>query len=229
MFEAFVHAIFWPFFLGGLVGLMSISNPLSKIPLFVSLTGEMSERERRETARKACLYGFAILTFTLFFGVFILEAFGISYGALRIAGGLTVALLGYRMLFGYGYAGLTVKGGKGNIAVFPLALPAISGPGAIAVVIGISTEIAELKTATLKAVAMGLVIHQMGGWDADKARAAFAIPPEFTPMAMIAIGYQAEPDTIDDPEVKKKELTPRARKPLAERFFEGGWGKGVTG
>jgi multiple antibiotic resistance protein len=90
--------------------------------------------------------------------VFILEAFGISYGALRIAGGLTVALLGYRMLFGYGYAGLTVKGGKGNIAVFPLALPAISGPGAIAVVIGISTEIAELKTATLKAVAYGAAV-----------------------------------------------------------------------
>ena len=158
MFEDFVHAIFWPFFLGGLVGLMSISNPLSKIPLFVSLTGEMSERERRETARKACLYGFAILTFTLFFGVFILEAFGISYGALRIAGGLTVALLGYRMLFGYGYVGLTSKGGQRNIAVFPLALPAISGPGAIAVVIGISTEIAELKTATLKAVAYGAAV-----------------------------------------------------------------------
>jgi hypothetical protein len=46
---------------------------------------------------------------------------------------------------------------------------------------------------------------------------------------MIAVGYQAEPDTIDDPEVKKKELTPRARKPLAERFFEGGWGKPYEG
>jgi multiple antibiotic resistance protein len=153
MFENFVHAIFWPFFLGGLVGLLSISNPLSKIPLFVSLTGEMSERERRVTARTACLYGFAILAFTLFFGVFILEAFGISFGALRIAGGLTIALLGYRMLFGYGYVGLTSKGGQRNIAVFPLALPAISGPGAIAVVIGISTEIAELKTAVNQLVA----------------------------------------------------------------------------
>ena len=146
MFEDFVHAIFWPFFLGGLVGLMSISNPLSKIPLFVSLTEDMPERERRAVARKACLYGFALLTFTLFFGVFILGAFGISYGALRIAGGLTVALLGYRMLFGDGYAGLTLKGKRKNVAVFPLALPAISGPGAIAVVIGVSTEIAEMKT-----------------------------------------------------------------------------------
>ena len=80
----------------------------------------------------------------------------------------------------------------------------------------------------LQATAMGLMVHQMGGFDADKARAAFDIPADYSPMAMIAIGYQAEPDTIDDPEVKKKELAPRARKPLAEKFFEGGWGKGVT-
>jgi multiple antibiotic resistance protein len=154
MFEAFVHAIFWPFFLGGLVGLLSISNPLSKIPLFVSLTDDMSARERAIVARKACFYGFAMLTFTLFFGVFILEAFGISFGALRIAGGLTIALLGYRMLFGYGYVGLTAtRGQQRNIAVFPLALPAISGPGAIAVVIGISTEIAELKPTVNQVVA----------------------------------------------------------------------------
>ena len=161
MFDDFVHAVFWPYFLGGLVGLMSISNPLSKIPLFVSLTSDMSQRERAKVARRGSLYGFAMLVFTLFFGVFILEAFGISHGALRIAGGLTIALLGYRMLFGYGYVGLTAQGGKRNIAVFPLALPAISGPGAIAVVIGISTEIAELKTAALKAVAYGATATSM--------------------------------------------------------------------
>jgi multiple antibiotic resistance protein len=153
MFESFVHAIFWPYFLGGLVGLMSISNPLSKIPLFVSLTDDMPARERHAVARRACLYGFVMLTFTLFFGVFILEAFGISYGALRIAGGLTIAVLGYRMLFGHGYVGLTSTGAKRNIAVFPLALPAISGPGATAVVIGFSTEVAELKRGVEQAVA----------------------------------------------------------------------------
>ena len=79
----------------------------------------------------------------------------------------------------------------------------------------------------LQAVAMGLIIHQMGGWDAEKARAAFSIPPEYTPMAMIAVGYQASPDILDD-ETKAKELRPRGRKPLAERFYEGGWGKGVA-
>src|SRR5262245_5179529 len=158
MFETYVHKLFWPYLLGGLIALMSISNPLSKIPLFVSLTEEMTDEERALIARKASLYGFAMLTFTLFFGVFILEAFGISSGALRIAGGLTIALVGYRMLFGHGYVGVSSTGVRRNIAVFPLAFPAISGPGAIAVMIGISTEIAELKAAINQSIAYAATV-----------------------------------------------------------------------
>ena len=78
----------------------------------------------------------------------------------------------------------------------------------------------------LQGAAMGLAVHQMGGFDAAKARAAFAIPEDYTPMAMIAVGYQASPDVLDD-ETKAKELKPRARKSVAERFFEKGWGKAV--
>ena len=80
----------------------------------------------------------------------------------------------------------------------------------------------------LQAAELGLMVHQMGGFDADKARAAFSIPAEYTPMAMIAVGYQADPDILDE-ETKKKELAPRMRKPIGERFFEGGWGKGYAG
>src|SRR6185436_2995359 len=72
----------------------------------------------------------------------------------------------------------------------------------------------------LQAVALGLNMHQMGGFDAAKAREAFQIPEEYTPMAMIAIGYQTSPDVLDD-ETKQKELRPRARKPIAQHFFEG--------
>jgi len=79
----------------------------------------------------------------------------------------------------------------------------------------------------LQALALGLIIHQMGGYDAEKARAAFDIPPEYTPMAMIAVGYQAEPEILDE-ETKAKELRPRTRKPLTDRFFERGWGKPVA-
>jgi len=79
----------------------------------------------------------------------------------------------------------------------------------------------------LQAVALGLIVHQMGGWDVDKARAAFDIPADYTPMAMIAVGYQTGPEILDE-ETKAKEMRPRARKPIAERFFEGGWGKGIA-
>ena len=79
----------------------------------------------------------------------------------------------------------------------------------------------------LQATALGLMVHQMGGFDADKVRAAFAIPADYTLMSMIAVGYGASPDVLDE-ETKAKELKGRGRKPLAERFFEGGWGKGVA-
>src|SRR6185295_19615918 len=62
----------------------------------------------------------------------------------------------------------------------------------------------------LQAAASGLMVHQMGGFDAEKARAAFDIPAEYTPMAMIAVGYQAAPEVLDE-ETKKKELVARAR------------------
>lgn len=79
----------------------------------------------------------------------------------------------------------------------------------------------------IQAAVLGLQAHQMGGYDAEKARAAFNIPAEYTPMGMIAVGYPASADVLDD-ETKAKELKPRGRKPLGERFFEGGWGKPIA-
>lgn len=88
------------------------------------------------------------------------------------------------------------------------------------------TGMASLSIA-LQALALGLAAHQMGGYDAEKARAAFAIPAEFTPMSMIAVGYQAGPEVLDD-ETRAKELKPRARRPLGEKFFRGAWGRGFA-
>ncbi len=75
----------------------------------------------------------------------------------------------------------------------------------------------------LQAVELGLATHAMAGFNADKARAEFAVPAEFTPMTMIAIGHQAAPDILGD-EVKMKELVPRTRRALAETFYAGTWG-----
>jgi multiple antibiotic resistance protein len=126
---------------------VTITQPLSKSPLVLALTSSMDPDHRRAQAAKACQYACLILVVSLFAGVFILKGFGISYGALRIAGGLTVSIIGYRMLFQVNNEPSTLMHGKSGIAFFPLAMPGISGPGSIAVVIGMSSEIAELRGA----------------------------------------------------------------------------------
>jgi nitroreductase len=75
----------------------------------------------------------------------------------------------------------------------------------------------------LQAAALGLMAHQMGGFDADRIRGAFSIPEQFDCMAMIAVGYQAEADILDE-ELRQLELAPRSRDPLEDHFFENAWG-----
>ncbi|MDH0344537.1 MarC family NAAT transporter [Chromobacterium haemolyticum] len=152
------------FLFGGLLSLITITNPLSKIPLFITLTREMTDSARDNQARRACVFAAAIMVVSLLAGNVIMSAFGISYGALRISGGFVVAVLGYRMLFLSQDPGNAPKTGeREDYAFFPLAMPGISGPGTIAVVIGISTEIAELTTLPAKALAFAMTFAAIGG------------------------------------------------------------------
>jgi len=79
---------------------------------------------------------------------------------------------------------------------------------------------------SLQATALGLVVHQMGGFDAEKAREVFSLPDNCTPMAMMAVGYQANADVLDD-DFKEKELGARSRTALSEQFYAGQWGRGI--
>lgn len=79
---------------------------------------------------------------------------------------------------------------------------------------------------SLQATALGLVVHQMGGFDAEKARAVFNLPADCTPMAMMAVGYQADVEVLDE-DFKAMELSARSRATLQERFYAGQWGKGI--
>jgi multiple antibiotic resistance protein len=159
--------LFASYFLGSFFSLVTIINPPSAIPLFNSLSVHLNDRETEVLARTASLYAFAILTVSLFAGGLILNTFGISYGALRIAGGSVVVLLGHGMLFGREQrrGGETATSDSAqNPAFFPLALPGISGPGSIAVVIGIATQIREMEG----------VAHNVVAWIATVAATASA-------------------------------------------------------
>lgn len=150
-----LEAIQFQYFLGALVSLLVITNPPSKIPLFVSLTQGMSPERQRQQANMAGVYAAAIMLVSLIGGNVLLAFFGISYGAMRIAGGLVVAVIGYQMLFGGNSPNKApiVSRDKDDYAFFPIAMPGIAGPGTIAVVIGFSTEIAELTDYVAMAVA----------------------------------------------------------------------------
>lgn len=78
----------------------------------------------------------------------------------------------------------------------------------------------------LQATALGLIVHQMGGFDVARAREAFEIPDGFTPMAMMAVGHQAAPETLDE-DFRESELGARERDPLERHFFRGTWGAGA--
>ncbi|MEX2354140.1 MAG: nitroreductase family protein [Gammaproteobacteria bacterium] len=80
----------------------------------------------------------------------------------------------------------------------------------------------------VQATDMGLMVHQMGGFDADKTRTVFAIPDQFTPVAMMAVGYQLPEDKIPE-DMKEREYAERKRSPLADSFFDGEWGKPISG
>lgn len=75
---------------------------------------------------------------------------------------------------------------------------------------------------SLQATALGLIAHQMAGFDVDKARADLGIPAGFEPVAMIAVGYPGDPAILDE-RLRQRELAPRERKSAREIVAIGRW------
>ena len=73
---------------------------------------------------------------------------------------------------------------------------------------------------TVQAASAGLYLHQMGGFDAAKAQEIFALPSDFAPQSLIALGYLGEADLLDDEKQRERHNSPvRKRKPLSEIVF----------
>lgn len=85
---------------------------------------------------------------------------------------------------------------------------------------------AAAENLCLQATALGLMAHQMGGYDADLAREKFNVPQQYTLMAMLTVGYPADINTLSG-EALQRETAARSRKPLSELFFTGQWGKSI--
>ncbi|MDQ1411160.1 MAG: hypothetical protein QOJ41_2895 [Acidobacteriaceae bacterium] len=77
---------------------------------------------------------------------------------------------------------------------------------------------------TIEATSRGLFVHQMAGFDADKARQVFGIPAGWEPIAAIAIGHPGDADSLPQP-LRDREAAPRTRKPISTFVMSGSWGK----
>jgi nitroreductase len=79
---------------------------------------------------------------------------------------------------------------------------------------------------SVQATAEGLSVHQMAGFDAEKARELFGIPQGYDAVTAIAIGYLGDPENLPE-DIRTREREPRSRKPLSEFVFAGSWGEPV--
>jgi multiple antibiotic resistance protein len=128
-----------------LVTLLPIVNPVSTGILLLSISSHLSREERNRQITRACIYMTAILITFLLAGHFIMVAFGISIPGIRIAGGIVIGFLGFRMLFPdegeISGEGKREAQEKLDLSFSPLAMPSLSGPGSLAVVITMSSSI----------------------------------------------------------------------------------------
>ena len=133
-------------FLSVFVPLLIIVNPSSTLALFSAITSRYSKKERMRTAKNAAVYATILLIIFAVAGSSILEYLRIEIYSLRIAGGILLAFVGLDMVrrgeqFGESTPG---KEQKADYALVPLAMPSLSGPGAITV------TIVSMRTLTLE-------------------------------------------------------------------------------
>jgi multiple antibiotic resistance protein len=126
------------------LALFPIVDPFGGVPVFFAMTSSWTESDRRRTAYKTGIWVFVILVTFLFFGRFVLSFFGISLPVIKIAGGLIVANTAWGMVTSH--ARITPEeshdaADKEDISLTPLAMPLMSGPGAIGVVMALAAHV----------------------------------------------------------------------------------------
>ncbi|WP_313114015.1 MarC family NAAT transporter [Aequorivita sediminis] len=138
-------------FLYVFAALFSVINPLGTVPIFAGLTTEETNRERNQTALLTSVNVVVILIISFFAGTYLLDFFGISLNALRIAGGMIIVTSGFALLTGSfsKHKGMKNKRVKKDLdkrekfSLTPLAIPMLAGPGSISLLITFNQEYQE--------------------------------------------------------------------------------------
>jgi len=145
-----------------------VVDPIGVVPLFVAMTARDSREKANSMALRASLAGAGILIFFTLFGGFVFKIFGVTLAAFRVAGGLLLILTALDMLRGKPSATRTSEQEtaegveKDDIAIVPLAMPLLSGPGSIATVMVLMSQGDGLRTGA--AVIASILITFVAAW-----------------------------------------------------------------
>jgi multiple antibiotic resistance protein len=156
-------------FIAVLAKIFSVVNPVGAVPMYLTLTANYSQKERESTVLRTSIYFVAILAAFFWAGNYILSFFGLDINALRIAGGLIILQSGFALMqdkFAENRAvGPEVQHEameKTDITFSPLAMPLLSGPGSISLLIGFSSEYSALNERLLLTgviLTMGIMVY----------------------------------------------------------------------
>jgi len=141
--------------------LFSVLNPLGAVPIFVGLTLDFNKAERSRVSLWTAINVFIILIISFFIGEYVLRFFGISIDALRIAGGIIIVSSGFSLLTGNfsKNRGVNKKVEKASqerndIALTPLAIPMLAGPGSISLLIAFYQDYQQINEKVIACVAI---------------------------------------------------------------------------
>jgi multiple antibiotic resistance protein len=153
------------------MGLFPIINPIGNAPIFLGLTRYYADEERHSLARRVAINGFFLMLGSVLVGSHVLEFFGITLPVVRVAGGLVVTALGWKLLQagaeGVDNREMPTPGrpvGRGE-AFYPMTMPLTVGPGAISVAIALGTQrprAANLNDLVLPGLATIIALLAMG-------------------------------------------------------------------
>ncbi|HZG53802.1 MAG TPA: MarC family protein [Pyrinomonadaceae bacterium] len=127
------------------VMLIVVINPVAVAPIFVAVTVGMGMAERRAVLNRALLIAFSVALFFLLAGRSMLSYLGVTMHAFAVSGGVLLFLIALPMLFGQRPSTQTPEGDAPHaagedVAIFPMAIPMLAGPGTIATVLVLATQ-----------------------------------------------------------------------------------------
>jgi multiple antibiotic resistance protein len=130
----------WKFAVVALSAVFFVIDPLANVPVFLTITSKLTPDQRRDAARRAAFATWVVLCFFAVAGGLVFKAFGISLGAFKVAGGIMLLLMSIDMMRAQSSPTRTTheeqqeSRAQDDVAIFPMAIPMLAGPGAIATV-----------------------------------------------------------------------------------------------